>query len=108
MKGLKRVKKKLADGTTVEYLYDRKTGIRLEGQPGTPQFAANRISAKNESFLRLTPKDNFAALIREYEQSADFLDLGDNTKRNRIRRLRKLEDMWGGVPQDALTDIELH
>lgn len=106
LEGVKRVKKKLADGSIVEYIYDRKTGVRLEGTPGTPEFAANRISAKNESFLRLAPKDNFAALIREYEQSADFVDLADNTKRHRTRRLRRIEDQWGGVPQAALTDIE--
>jgi hypothetical protein len=38
LKGLHKVRKKLADGTVAIYYYAWRGGPRLEGQPGSPEF----------------------------------------------------------------------
>jgi hypothetical protein len=38
LKGLNRVRKRLADGRVVVYWYAWKSGPRLPGKPGSPEF----------------------------------------------------------------------
>ena len=45
LKGINRVKKRLADGSQVVYYYAWKGGPRLKGTPGSPEFIDSYNSA---------------------------------------------------------------
>jgi hypothetical protein len=41
LKGINRVRKRLADGREVTYWYAWKSGPKLQGEPGSPEFVAS-------------------------------------------------------------------
>lgn len=102
--GINRVRKTLADGTTTIYFYHRATGLRLEGEPGSPEFVTSY--AKAESTMRARHSgETFNALIRSYTTSIEFEQkLAPATRTEYKRMLTKAEPEFGGMPIAALTD----
>ncbi|MFN3312584.1 MAG: integrase, partial [Hyphomonas sp.] len=102
MKGLNKVSKKLADGTSVTYYYAWKGGPRLPGKPGDPAFLAafNKAIAANET----QPTGTLQSVLNAYQKSARFKDLGDKTRRDYVRMIRKIETEFGDFPIAALSD----
>ena len=70
------VRRKLADGTVKEYRYRRRSTRILTGSLG--------------------------ALIQEYRQSPEFLSLSESTRKNYLRAMGYMEDMY----RVAITDIK--
>lgn len=102
MKGINRVSKKLADGTRVTYFYAWKGGPRLPGRPGDPEFVAAynvAVAAKAAQ-----PKGTLQSVLSNYQKSARFSNLGDKTKRDYVRMIRKIENEFGDFPIAALAD----
>lgn len=102
MKGLNRISKKLADGTSVTYHYAWKGGPRLPGKPGDPEFLAafNKAVATKEAPLAGT----LQTVLNAYQNSARFTDLGEKTRRDYVRMIRKIETDFGDFPIAALSD----
>lgn len=102
MKGINRVKKRLADGSQVTYYYAWKGGPRLPGKPGDPEF----VAAYNEAVAKKAkqPKETLQAILNAYQDSPKFLDLADRTRRDYTKHIRKIEAEFSDFPIAALTD----
>ncbi|MBI1265420.1 MAG: tyrosine-type recombinase/integrase [Alphaproteobacteria bacterium] len=100
LKGLNRVRKKLADGRTVEYFYAWKGGPRLEGKPGSPEF----IAAYNEAVRAKIPVDRttLESILDAFQDSADFAKLGGRTQKDYRRHLKMIATEFGDFPLRAL------
>lgn len=99
LKGVNKVRKRLADGTIREYYYHRATGVALPGKPGDPAFLAAMVEAE-----KIAPKDvgNVNALIRDYLLSLTFEKKAASTQREYKRMLTELEVKFGKLPIRAL------
>ena len=84
LKGINRVRKRLADGTVAIYYYHRATGTRLLGDPRSADFLIAYTDAE-----KITPKDTgtVAGLIRKYLGSLKFERKRETTKREYRRIL---------------------
>lgn len=100
LKGINRITKKLATGASVTYYYAWKGGPRLEGTEGSPEFHAsyNRAVAAR----RAAPKDQLRAILDKFQESSDFLDLAEKTRKDYRKHFRAIEDEFGDLPIAAL------
>lgn len=100
--GINKATKRLADGTTRVYYYDRASGTKLPGLPGSPEFmaavAAVRTSRANHTGGML------AGLIRAYEESPDYLKLAESSRAIARYLFRKIDAEYGSMPVAALAE----
>ena len=90
LKGINRSVKKLASGKSVTYYYAWRGGPRLEGEPGTPEFAASYQQAVAE---RSRPEGSIDRIVDlQYERSAEFADLAERTRKDYRRQLSRSSD----------------
>jgi integrase len=105
LKGLNRVRRKLADGTWKVYIYpNREGGNRyLPGKEGSPEF----LQAHSEANARKkTPATGILlAITQAYQASSTFTDLADRTKTDYIRFIKIIEAEWGDYPLKLLSDV---
>lgn len=102
LKGLNRVRARLADGTIAVYYYAWKGGPRLPGQPGEPEFMAAYLAAMKQ---KLTPRiDTLQAILDAYQKTPKFADLAPRTKSDYVRNIRVIERKYGTLPIAALPD----
>lgn len=87
LKGLNHVRKRLADGTLRTYYYAWKSGPRLSGEPGSPEFIASYNAAITGS--RRLPKRDLQSLIDEYLDSNAFTALKPKTQRTYLYQIDK-------------------
>lgn len=102
LKGLNRVKKKLADGSTVTYFYAWKGGPRLPGKPGDAEFQAaynDAVAAKSKS-----PTGTIQFVLNSYQDSSKFADLAERTRRDYVRNIKAVETEFSTFPLAAFTD----
>lgn len=91
----------------MRYYFRRKSvRVALLGSPGTAEFIA-AYNAALESTKRVTPSEilapgTFKALCHEYEQSAEFRQLADSTKREMRYVIAKLVERHGANPVDKI------
>lgn len=102
LKGLNRVKKRLASGKTVTYYYAWKGGPRLQGDPGSQQFIESYNAAIAARFA--APPDQLRSILEKYEASTSFSDLADRTRQDYRKHLRTIEAEYGDFPIEALAD----
>lgn len=102
LKGINKVRKKLADGSFVTYHYAWKGGPRLEGVPGSPEFHASYNAAVEGR--RLTPAGTLRAILDAYEGSSDFAALAPRTRTDYKKHLKHIEAEFGDFPIKALED----
>ncbi|MDT8858017.1 site-specific integrase [Paracoccaceae bacterium Fryx2] len=102
LKGLNRVRKRLADGTPVTYYYAWKGGPRLPGKPGSPEF----IAAFNEAVRQKVPPkaDALGSIFDRFESSSEFDKLAAKTKQDYRSHIRALAAEFGTFPTVALAD----
>jgi integrase len=102
LKGLNRVRKKLANGQVEIYYYAWKGGPRVEGRFGTPEFHASYSRAVA---ARAAARDDILrALLDGYQDSSDFAQLADRTKADYRKHLRIIDAEFGTFPIAALED----
>lgn len=106
LRGINQIKRKLASGEEATYYYHRATGIRLSGQPNSPDFLASYAQA--EASLQARHSDGtLSGLIRKYEQSVRWREkTADSTKAEYRRILKFWEELYGSCPLEALEDDE--
>lgn len=102
LKGINRVRKRLANGQYRTYYYAWKGGPRLEGKPGSPEFHASYSAAT--AVRSLVPPDQLVSVLEQYRRSSEFLDLAPRTRHDYDRLLLKIERDFGDLPLDALRD----
>ena len=102
LKGVNRVNKRLADGSTVTYYYAWKSGPRLPGKPGSPEFVAAYNEAVAEKAKR--PTGTLQSVLDAYQETPKFHDLADRTRRDYVRLIRKIEAEFSDFPIQALAD----
>lgn len=102
-KHIKVVKKRLADGTINFHRYHRKTGKKIEGEPGTPTFAAS-YAAASEFDVNRVPTGTIHALVEQYFQSSVFSELSPRTQIDHRRNADKVLDKFGNAPIEVFED----
>ncbi len=101
LKGLNRVKKRLADGTSVTYYYAWKGGPRLPGKPGCPEF----MQAYSEAVSRRIPAaEVLSKILDAYQSSGEFAALADRSRADYAKHLKKIAAEYGDFPLSALSD----
>lgn len=100
--GLNRNTKRLADGRTVTYYYAWKGGPRLEGKPGSPEFIASYNVAVSTKIK--TPSGMLSSILDAFEDSSDFTDLAERTRKDYRKHLRAIAAEFGDFPISALDD----
>jgi hypothetical protein len=78
LKGIHRVRVKLASGATASYYYAWRGGPRLVGEPSSPEFLASYTAAHVSR--RQPDGSSFHSVIAGYKTSQDFLGLKPRTK----------------------------
>src|SRR3974390_3416022 len=102
IKGVNTATKRLKNGTIKRYYYHRATGIRLQGEPCSPEFIASYARAEDAIKNRLA--GTFAALVRAFTSSREFEQKAQSTQTEYKRMLRAAEDKFGTMPFGALND----
>lgn len=101
LKHINSVRKRLSNGTVRTYHYHRRTGKRIYGDPGTPEF----LNSYHEASVSAQPDNNSTSqLIRDYRKSVEFTSLANKTKRDYRRYLDQIEGEFGNMPIAALDD----
>lgn len=102
LKGINRITRKLASGKSVTYHYAWKGGPRLEGEPGSPEFVASYNRAVT---ARRAPRnDLLISILDRFEQSTEFADLAERTRKDYRRLIKIIELEFGDFPLAAIED----
>lgn len=103
LKGINRVRKRLADGTVTVYHYAWKGGPALPGNPGDPEF----VAAYNAAIATKT-RAKAGTLQQEldaFQQSSIWhTQLAPRTKRDYVKVILRIEKKFGHFPLAALAD----
>jgi integrase len=102
---VKSVKKRLADGTERAYYYHRKTGRRIPGEPGTPQFTAALRQAATPRIS--APTLDFDWLVTRYQASPEWAGFAEATRRVRRSLLRRITRRFQGARLDYFDREEI-
>ena len=102
LKGINRTTRKLSSGKTATYYYAWKGGPRLEGTPGSPEFVASYNRAVN---AKIPPrKGQLMSVLDLFEDSTEFTDLAERTRKDYRKHLRVIAAEFGDFPVNALED----
>ncbi|MFN7224436.1 MAG: tyrosine-type recombinase/integrase [Paracoccaceae bacterium] len=104
LKGLHKVRRKLASGAEGLHFYAWRGGPRMVSAFGTPDFVAEfqRLTAGRD---RPTHHDGtLQSLINAYQRAPAFTDLMPGTQADYARRIRKIETAFGDMPLAAIAD----
>jgi integrase len=102
LKGVNRVRKKLADGRVVTYWYAWKGGPRLEGLPGSPEFHASYARAHEAD--RPRDDEGLSAVFDAFLDSADFGSLAPRTQSDYRKIIAKIDAEFGEFLKAMLPD----
>jgi len=105
LKGLHKVRRKLADGSYRTHYYAWRGGPRVEGAPGTPEFIANYNRAVQDR--RAPVSNSIASVVADYKRSARHSDLVLKSRTDECRNLDKILDRFGTAPIRAFNDSRM-
>jgi integrase len=106
VRGVNTVRKRLADGSVRIFRYHRESGIRLSGDPGTPEFILSWAKAEQSRRDRL--EGTLSGLLRNYTMGAEFTEgLAASTQKSYRRSFRFIEAAFGDMPVAALNNPEV-
>lgn len=101
LKHIKRVRKRLADGSIKLFYYHQKTGRRINGEPGTVEF---QTSYEEASKRAREEAELFKHIVAEYFGSVAFERLGDRTKRDYRGHRKHIDHEWSDTPIGIIAD----
>jgi integrase len=102
LRGVNRSVVKLASGQLKTYWYAWRGGPRLEGEPGSPEFVRSYSAAHA---ARIRPRGGVVfTLIAEFKSSAEHQGLRPSTQRAYAAYLKLVEQEFGDMPIEALSD----
>ena len=102
LKGIHRVKRRLANGETKVHLYAWRGGPAMRAKPGTPEFVREYHDA--QASLRQPRAGTFMTIIAQYKAAPDFTGLAASTRRAYLAYIKLIEDEFGDLPVAALAD----
>ncbi|MER8827184.1 tyrosine-type recombinase/integrase [Mesorhizobium sp. M0938] len=101
LKGIHKVKRKLADGTARTYYYAWRGGPKMEAKPHTEAFALEFARLKGDA----TPKvvETLESLIDRFtgpesKRNHDFLALADTTQTDHLYAFKLIKAKWPKLP----------
>lgn len=100
--GINIVRAKLASGELRKYYYHRASGIRLTGEPGSPEFLVSFSVAEQSS--RQRQAGTLSGLIRDFEATKQWRRLAESTKTEYKRVFGFWDAEYGTCPCRALED----
>lgn len=102
LKGIHKVKKRLASGEVKVHFYAWRGGPAILAKPGTPEF----VHAYNDAHtdIRQPRPDTLMTIIAEYKASPEFTRLAPSTRRSYGLYIELIEDAFGDLPLAALAD----
>lgn len=100
--GIHRVKKRMADGSIKVYLFHRATGLPLDHNDIAGSFAAAEKTLKKTA----PSGDTLAGLIRIFDGSQYFKSLSDDSRREYVWKLKRIEQRWGSCPEATFNDTD--
>ena len=100
LKGINRVTKKLSGGAIKIYLYHRATGTLLD------QNNLAKSYADAEKKIRNRNEKTFTDLIRFFDGSSTFDGLSEDSRREYVWKLRRIEKKWGTVPEETFNNSD--
>ncbi len=109
LKGLTKVKKTLADGSTIFYCYAWRGGPLLKHksgkpiQPGDPLLVRAFTEATKDRFA--DPSETMGKLISEFKASTEFTGKSAKTRAAYARYLDTIRDKFGSRPLFVIQDI---
>jgi integrase len=94
--------KRLANGEVRTYWFAWRGGPRLIGDPGSPEF----VASYNEAVARkvATPEGVLQAVLTKFQQSEDFRQLAERTRKDYAIQIKIIERAFGDLPIAALSD----
>ena len=97
LKGVNKVRRRLADGSYRVHYYHRASGVKLPDDPASSAFVAKleELNAPPRSVPGGKAPGSFAALIADYRQAAEFTQLGEKTRYEYGRYLNMIEAECG-------------
>ena len=102
LKGIHRVKRKLANGEMKVHFYAWRGGPAIEAKPGTPEFVREYHDA--HASLRQPRAGTFMTIIAQYKAAPEFTSLAASTRRAYVAYIKLIEDGFGDLPVAALAD----
>lgn len=102
IKGVKPVRKTLADGTHKLFFYHRATKRRLPDDPNSKDFADALREAERIALHGEQPVETLSTLIREYCASPDWTQLAASTREIEAYNLSAIESEFGGMELAAI------
>lgn len=102
LKGIHKVKKRLANGEIKVHFYAWRGAPAIHAKPGTPEF----LHAYNEahSSVRKPRAGTMMTIIAEYKAAPEFTRLAPTTRRAYLNYIKLIEDEFGDLPLAALAD----
>lgn len=102
LKGLTKVKKRLADGTIQTYFYPWRGGPLLKDDDGRPLKAGDPMLhvayTKAHAERKSGPKGTIASIITLYRESAEFTGRSEKTRADYLRYLDLIQRQFGDKP----------
>ena len=102
LKGVHRVKKRLANGEVKTYCYAWRGGPAIDARPGTSDFV--RLYTEAHASIRKPRAGTLMTLIAEFKVSADYRRLARATLRAYATYIKLIETEFGDLPIAALAD----
>lgn len=106
LKGIARVKKKLADGTIREYHYAWRGGPLLKDDNGVPLKKGDPMIhvayAEAHKQRKAGPKGKIESLVVLYRESTEYTSLAEKTRRDYARYLDIIQAEFGQKPLDLI------
>ncbi|MGA8998677.1 MAG: tyrosine-type recombinase/integrase [Pseudolabrys sp.] len=102
LKGIHKVRKRLASGQIKEYYYAWRGGPPIKAAPGTAEFIRQYQEA--HASLRKPKAGTLMSLIAEFKASAEFRRLSPSTIRAYSTYIKLIEVAFGDLPLAALDD----
>jgi integrase len=104
LKGIHKVKGKLADGTYATYYYAWRGGPRLKGEPGTPEFLRSFDKALDELRKAKQPENRFASIVTKFKTTDEYKRLSGRTRLDYAKILDRIIDKFGTMPLAAFSE----
>lgn len=102
LKGVHKVRYRLASGVIATYYYAWRGGPRIDAEPGTAEFV--RLYTEAHAARKRPAHGTMMALVAEFKAAAEFTTKSLASKRNYLRYLRVIESEFGDMPIAALSD----
>lgn len=102
LKGVHTVKKRLASGELRTYYYAWRGGPQIKEPVGTPAFQV--AYAEAHKARKTPPPGTVFTIVAEFRASADYTMLAGSTKRAYSSYLKAIEEEFGDMPLEALSD----